>query len=166
MMAGKGISMNQIRIDMRSYRWTGYACFIIFTLCSIFALISGEYVVLLEFAFFSFIGLYFALCSGVYVIDADNLLLNSVAGQWRISWNEISAAQFSGMGSLLLLSRNKRFVLAPPSWWPRACRAEGRRFVSEQLMARNIASTPSATADFKWMKNTKIKSYQRRSGSS
>jgi hypothetical protein len=108
---------------------------------------------------FAFIGLHVTLCYGTYVINADGLALNSPLGRWQILWREISSAQFSDMGVMLFLGGNKRFVLASPSWWPRTCRSEGLRFVSEQLMLRNIDPTPSAMADYRWMKNTKAKDH-------
>lgn len=149
--------MTQIRIDMHSYRWVGFGCFVFFAPCAILALISGQFVPSFALVIFSSLGMYLSLLSGTYFIDEDSLTHNSALGRWQISWKEISAAQYSQMGSLVLLGGHKRFLMAPPSWWPRACRTEGLRFISEQLKAHSIALTPSLTADYKWMKNTKVK---------
>lgn len=149
--------MAQIRIDMRSYRWIGFICLGCFAACAILAAITGQFAPSLAFAIFSFLGLYMALSSGVYAVDEETFLHNSPLGLHKISWKEISAAQYSQMGSLVLLGGVKRFVVAPPSWWSGTVRAEGLRFISEQLKTHGIALTPSGTADYKWMKNTKVK---------
>jgi hypothetical protein len=155
-------AMRQVRIDMRSYRKIGCSCFGVFTLCTIFAVTAGQYGASLYFVGFALIGLFLALCYGTYVIDADGLSLNSVLGHWQISWDEVSAAQFSSIGAMVLLGGDKRFLLASPSWWPKACRSEGVRFVSEQLRLRNIQPVTSALAEYKWMKNTRVKRGQGR----
>lgn len=149
--------MVQICIDMRSYRWIGYACFLFSLPGIILPLASLQYGPAIEFVIFAALSLYIALCSGMYTINAKGLCYESRLGRWCIPWSEVTAAEFSRMGSLLLIGGDKRFVLAPPTWWPRSGREQARQFVSEQLKHHNIVSTLSYTADYKWMKNTRVR---------
>jgi hypothetical protein len=151
--------MAQIRIDMRSYRWIGYFCFAIALPGIVLPLSLRQYVPAIEFVVFALLSLYMALCSGAYTLDTAGLSYTARLGHWHISWGEINAAQFSRMGTLVLLGCGKRFALAPPAWWPRSCRDEAYRFVSDQLSHRNIVPTFSYTADYKWMKNTRVRHF-------
>ncbi|MBE1159903.1 hypothetical protein [Dyella acidiphila] len=149
--------MTEIRIDMRSYRWVGFGSAAIWLPCAALAATSGQFAPSLGFAIFALLGLYIAFSSGTYVIDEDKIAHNAAIGHWQMAWREVSSAQCSQMGSLVLLGGHKRFLIAPPSWWPRDCRLEGVRFISEQLAAHSIAPTPNLLADYKWMKNTRVK---------
>lgn len=148
--------MTDICIDMRSYRWTAYIGCAFFAIGAVGSLVFGEHMVALFFTALVLGSLYLALASGAYTIGEQFLAYTSKLGTWQISWSEISSVEYSAMGSLLLLGKNKRFAVAPSAWWPRSCRDEAVRYMAEQMNARNITKKFSPNADYKWMKNTRI----------
>jgi len=151
-----GADVTDIYVDMRSYRRIACSGCAFCAICAMVSLNSSEYIVSIFFTACALGSLYLALASGAYTISAQFLAYASKLGTWRISWDEISAAEYSAMGSLLLLGNNKRFALAPSAWWPRSGREEALLYVVEQMNARGIAKKISPTADYKWMKNTRV----------
>ena len=148
--------MPQPRIDMHSYRWVGYGTVAFFSVCCVGAAASAQYWPSVVFAIFAFVGLYIGLGAGSFTANSEGIAYESRLGKWRILWTEITSAEHSTLGTLVLRGGNKRFVLTPPTWWPRSVRPEAIRFVSEQLTGRRITPQLSKTADYQRMKNTRV----------
>ncbi|WP_233840423.1 hypothetical protein [Dyella sp. 2HG41-7] len=148
--------MTEIYIDMRTYRRVAFGGCAFSAIGVVGSFTSGSHAAALFFSALVLGSLYLAAASGAYTISGESLSYSSKLGKWQISWGDISSAEYSAMGPLLLIGNTKRFALAPPAWWPRSCRDEAVRYVAQQMSARSIAKKISPTADYKWMKNTRI----------
>ena len=148
--------MPRIDIDMRSYRWVGYGTLSFFLIFSVAAIRASQYWPSVGFAAFAFVGLYITTSAGSYALTLEFISYESRLGCWRIHWAEVASAQFSAMGTLLLLGHDKRFVLSPSTWWPRSIRLAATTFVSERLKEQHITPLLSHTADYRRMKNTRV----------
>ena len=149
--------MPPFHIEMRPYRLVGYACFVLFSAGAAGALWARQYWPALGLAAFALVGLFIVLGAGSFTIDVDRVTHKSWFGEWQIRWNEVIKAEFSASGTLLLIGSNKRFVLSPPSWWAGSQKELAASFVANQLQTRNVLPQLSRSADYKLMKNTRVR---------
>lgn len=149
--------VSNIHIDLRLYRWIFYAFCAGAVACAIASMHSDQCMASLLFIATGLAFLYLAQFFGTYVISNRYLTYSSRLGKWRISWSEILSAQCSPAGTLLLLGDNKHFPLTAPSLWPRSCREQAFQFVSEQLRTHKIVPSLNRLADYRWMKNVRVR---------
>lgn len=144
-------------IKMRLFRIVGYGTLILFALFAAGAIRAHQYWPALASAAFAAAGLYIVLGAGSFTIDDQSVSHRSTFGKWRILWSEVSGAECSASGTIVLFGVDKRFVLSPPSAWTTPNKKQAIIFVLDQLKARGIAIRLSRAADYKTMKNTRIR---------
>ena len=142
---------------MRSYRLVGYGALALFSLGAAAAFRAGQHWPAISLAGFAVFGLCVALGAGSFSMDDQRIRHQSTFGNWQMLWSEVSGAEFGPNGTLVLLGENKRFVLSPPSWWAGQHRAAAAKFVANQIDVRGIVPRPSGTADYRIMKNTRVR---------
>lgn len=144
-------------VEMRSYRIAGWVGALASVLGAIGAFISGQRGAALGLLLFTILGAYVIIAAGTFRLDEQHVTHQSVLGEWRIRWDEITQANVGvGGGTVVLLAGEKRFVLSPPVWWGGADRDVAIEFLIAQFERHKISLHPSRTADYKTMKNVRV----------
>ncbi len=145
-------------VEMRSYRNIGYALVVLCALCIAGAWSAGQYWVIAVLALLGLAGIYMVLGAGSVDMDANRIRHQSCLGAWEINWDEITHVEIGAIdGTLVLLGDNKRFIVRPAGWWSGPDTAGALEFVVKKLEVRNLPPSPSRTAAYKLMKNTRVK---------
>lgn len=148
-------------VEMRAYGIVGWVALLAFGAGAVGAFFSGEPWPALGFGAFSAGGVYLILGAGRFDFTNEAIRHKSFWGTWKISWEEISHAEIGETdGTIVFYGCNKRFVLSPPSWWSGSDKEGALAFIEHNIKQRGIIISPSKSAAYKIMKNTKLRDGQ------
>ncbi|MCM2315885.1 MAG: hypothetical protein NDJ92_12130 [Thermoanaerobaculia bacterium] len=144
---------------MRTYRAVGLSCLVLFSFVGVATFDGEERWLSWLFAAFAVFGLYIALGAGSFDLDEREVRHQSVFGKWQMLWEEVVYVEIGvADGTLVLHGGAKRFILSPPSSWPRHVRIEAVRFVQQQVEKRNLPIQYTRSAAYKIMRGTRVES--------
>ena len=106
-----------LEVGLAGYKAVGWVCGLAFSAGSIAAAVAHEYIVGAVFLAFGLLGLYVILAAGSFTFTESDVVHTTWFSRYRIAWSQVRTVEVGNGGSLVLHGDDKRFVLAPTSYW-------------------------------------------------
>lgn len=148
---------NAFEFGLRNVWVLGWLVITLCGACAIGAYLSNEKIPAYAFLVISLLGFYLVLGSGIYKVDANDVIHSSKFGRYGIGWHEIEKVEMGSSGTLILHGPEKRFAIPPPNWWSGPNVEKARELLVQKIEEREIVIHSSRVADYKYHKNVRLK---------
>jgi hypothetical protein len=144
-------------VKLTTYTVVGWLGVVFGILCSVGAFLARQYGPIIGFGSFVVLGIYTILGSGKLGFDQDGVLHQTAFRMYEIYWKQVTGVEIgAGDGTVVLHGNNKRFVVAPPSFWSGAQRIDAYSFFAKKIQDTGITPRASRIAAYKLHKNVRI----------
>jgi hypothetical protein len=108
---------SRIQVELGIYKAVGWVNVVLFTAGGIAACLARQYSAGGGLLLFVGLGVYIILTAGSFSLGEQDIVHSTRFRRYLITWDQVRTIEVGNQGSLVLHGDDKRFVLAPISYW-------------------------------------------------
>ena len=128
----------------------------VFTAGGIAASLARQYIAGTGLFLFVALGIYIILAAGSFSFSEQDIVHSTRFRRYLITWDQVRSVEVGNHGSLVLHGDDRRFVLAPVSYWTGNEKEAAAELMRRKIETLGLRTYRTNTGDYKTHRNVRV----------